>query len=312
MRVLVYGAGVLGCLLAHRLQTSGCADVTLLARGAWADVLERDGLTIRNILQRRTTTDRVRIIRELVPDDAYDLAFVVMQARQVPDVLPTLAAASAVRRVVFVGNNADAQGTAARLTELKARRPSGAGGVVSSPREIAFAFQSTGGRREAGRVISVYARLGMTLGGADVALRRVSPRGGGAACRCGLSRNARGPDGCLAQVPSCLHPAHRVCLLYVRLRPETLDKGPAPCHPRCLSRGICTASGPGHPDSPRRRRGVSGAGAPPPAPGSDGIRHGEDAARPPRRDGSLRPCRRRDARPHASLRTPARGPAGAR
>ena len=172
MRALVYGAGVLGCLLAHRLHASGRADVTLLARGAWADTLERDGLTVRHVLQRRTTTDRVRIVRELASDDVYDLTFVVMQAGQVADVLPVVAAASAVRRVVFVGNNVDALGTAARLAELAARRQPGAGGAASGgvapgPREVAFAFQSTGGRREAGRVVSVYARLGMTLGGAD-------------------------------------------------------------------------------------------------------------------------------------------------
>ena len=199
MRVLVYGAGVLGCLLTHRLLASGRADVALLARGAWADAIERDGLTIRHVLQRRTTVDRVRIVRELAPGDAYDLAFAVMQAGQLPGVLPALARGG-VERVVFVGNNADAAGTAARLAELDGRlgpqtarlvadsagpagsdasEGGGSGSVGSAtpaaaglpfgagPREVAFAFQSTGGRRENGRVVSVYARAAMTLGGAD-------------------------------------------------------------------------------------------------------------------------------------------------
>ena len=44
--MLVYGAGVIGCYLAHVLCAAG-NEVTLLARGAWKDALEKDGLVIR-------------------------------------------------------------------------------------------------------------------------------------------------------------------------------------------------------------------------------------------------------------------------
>ena len=52
MKILVYGAGVIGCYLTHVLCAAG-NDVTLLARGIWRETLERDGLTIVHHLQKR-------------------------------------------------------------------------------------------------------------------------------------------------------------------------------------------------------------------------------------------------------------------
>ncbi len=42
--MLVYGAGVIGCYLAHVLCAAG-NEVTLLARGAWKDALEKTALS---------------------------------------------------------------------------------------------------------------------------------------------------------------------------------------------------------------------------------------------------------------------------
>lgn len=52
-KVLVYGAGVLGCSIAHALCEEGRAEVSLLARGQWADTIEHDDLCIRHVVRER-------------------------------------------------------------------------------------------------------------------------------------------------------------------------------------------------------------------------------------------------------------------
>ena len=47
MKFLVYGAGVLGCNLARNLFHAG-KDVTLLARGNWAEEIRKNGLRIKD------------------------------------------------------------------------------------------------------------------------------------------------------------------------------------------------------------------------------------------------------------------------
>lgn len=48
MRILVYGAGVLGCNLARDFFKAG-KDVTLLARGKWAETIKTNGLCIKKL-----------------------------------------------------------------------------------------------------------------------------------------------------------------------------------------------------------------------------------------------------------------------
>ena len=80
MRILVYGAGVQGCQLAHSLAQNKKNVVTLLARGEWKEVIDQKGLTIRHMLQRKTTVDRMQTTDVLAPEDVYDLVFVTVQA----------------------------------------------------------------------------------------------------------------------------------------------------------------------------------------------------------------------------------------
>lgn len=159
-RVLVYGAGVLGCSIAHALCMAGKSEVSLLARGSWADGIERNGLRIRHVVQRRTTCDRVRVVRALAAGDAYDLIVVAIQVQQAPDALAVLAA-SACDRLVFVGNDADAAGLESRVAALAGR-----------PKECAFGFFSVGGRREGGEVLAAHVKLALTVGAATGELSR--------------------------------------------------------------------------------------------------------------------------------------------
>ncbi len=155
MRILVYGAGVLGCELTHLLLQNRKNVVTLLARGEWKDRIDQKGLTIRHWVQRKTTVDRVQTIDTLVPDDMYDLIFVVMQAGQLSEVLPILKENKS-EYFVFVGNEPYAKEVLHTM-----QRPAD---------KIAFGFQNTAGRRENGQVISVHTGTGMTVGGATAPL----------------------------------------------------------------------------------------------------------------------------------------------
>ena len=55
MKILVFGAGVLGCKLANDLFRAG-KDVTLLARGKWAQEIQENGLRIMSALNRALKT----------------------------------------------------------------------------------------------------------------------------------------------------------------------------------------------------------------------------------------------------------------
>ena len=90
MRILVYGAGVQGCELAHRLVQNEKNTVTLLARGEWKERIDQKGLTIRHWAQLKTTVDRVPTIETLAPEESYDIVFVTVQAGQLPEILPVL------------------------------------------------------------------------------------------------------------------------------------------------------------------------------------------------------------------------------
>ena len=134
MRILVYGAGVLGCELAHVLLQNKKNVVTLLARGEWKERIDQKGLVIRHWAQRKTTVDRIQTVDHLEPEDFYDLIFVVMQAGQLPEALPSLKANKSPY-IVFVGNNPQAKQVLEAI-----QRPAD---------KIAFGFQGTAGRRYA-------------------------------------------------------------------------------------------------------------------------------------------------------------------
>ncbi|WP_342561634.1 2-dehydropantoate 2-reductase N-terminal domain-containing protein [Paenibacillus sp. FSL R7-0345] len=154
MKTLVYGAGVLGSYLAHVLIRGG-NEVTILARGSRAEELKRDGLVIRHYFQRKTTTDKVKVISTLLPEEQYDLIFVVMKFNDFPAVLPVLAK-NASSNIILVGNNPEAHDTQRNLQELSLHK-----------KNIAFGFQLSGGRREQDRMICVRAGGQMVLGTLD-------------------------------------------------------------------------------------------------------------------------------------------------
>lgn len=145
MKILVYGAGVLGCNLARNLFRAG-KDVTLLARGEWAEQIRKNGLRIKDTFSPRVSVSRIPVVTELKPDDPYDAIFVVVRYTQIDTVTDALRA-NKTKNIVFVGNNVRARALAAALPE----------------KNVLFAFTVAAGHRESDRVASVDLRK-ITIG----------------------------------------------------------------------------------------------------------------------------------------------------
>lgn len=148
-RYVVVGAGAVGAALGGALHAAG-AEVVLCARGAHAEVLRRDGLTLR--LPSRTRCLPVRVIahpREL----AFAARDVIVCATKLSDAEPALTdlAAAAPRDTPLVA----AQNGVAGERLARARFDRVYGMLVFMPAEL----------REPG-VVSVYA--GPALGGLDI------------------------------------------------------------------------------------------------------------------------------------------------
>ena len=137
MKILVYGAGVLGCNLARNLFRAG-KDVTLLARGNWAVEIKQNGLRVKDKFSPRVSVSRIPVVTKLAPDAQYDVIFVVLRYMQLDSALDTLRE-NQTKNIVFVGNNVQARALAAALPE----------------KNVLFAFALSAGHRESDRVVSI-------------------------------------------------------------------------------------------------------------------------------------------------------------
>ncbi len=137
MKILVFGAGVLGCNLARNLFRAG-KEVTLLARGDWAEEIRRNGLRIKDTFSPRVSVSRIPVVTALTPDDRYDVIFVVLRYTQLDAIMDTLRA-NPTENIVFVGNNVRARAFAEALPG----------------KNVMFAFALSAGHRERDRVASI-------------------------------------------------------------------------------------------------------------------------------------------------------------
>ena len=91
MKILVFGAGVLGCNLARNFFRAG-KDVTLLARGAWGESIPKNGLRIKDKFSPRMSVSRIPVTAELKAEDKYDVIFIVLRYTQFDAILDTVSA----------------------------------------------------------------------------------------------------------------------------------------------------------------------------------------------------------------------------
>ena len=137
MKILVFGAGVLGCNLARNLFRAG-KDVTLLARGKWAGEIWENGLRIKDKFSPRVSVSRVPVVTALKPEDSYDVVFAVLRYTQLDSILDTLRESRA-KNLVFVGNNVRARALSEALPD----------------KNVLFAFALSAGHREQDKVCSI-------------------------------------------------------------------------------------------------------------------------------------------------------------
>lgn len=133
MKVLVYGAGVLGSIYAGHLHQTG-TDVTMLARGERFAILRQHGLILQDAHTGEQTFSRIPVTKTIEPHEQYDLVIVTVRRNQVDNVLPFLRNRKLLN-VLFMVNNAsgyqdwiDAVGRERLLIGFP-----GAGGTIEGP-----------------------------------------------------------------------------------------------------------------------------------------------------------------------------------
>ena len=139
VKILIYGAGVLGSLYAARLQKAG-QRVALLARGQRLADLRAHGIVLEDARTGQRTATHVDVIEQLAPEDIYDVIIVLMRKNQVDAILPALAANQHTPTILFMTNNAS--GAAAYVAALGSER-------------VLLGFPGAGGVRE-GSLVRVY------------------------------------------------------------------------------------------------------------------------------------------------------------
>jgi ketopantoate reductase len=104
LKILIYGAGVIGSIFAGKLAIAG-NDVTVLARGNRFNELKNEGIILVNSGTMKVEQAAVNVIDTLLPDDQYDYIIVAMQGTQVGDILSVLSE-NCSKNIVFVVNKA--------------------------------------------------------------------------------------------------------------------------------------------------------------------------------------------------------------
>jgi 2-dehydropantoate 2-reductase len=104
VKIIVYGAGVIGTLYAARLQEGGHR-VTVVARGQRLADIRRYGLVLEDIVGHGRSTTRVDTIERVDPNDQYDIALISVRRDQVASVVPEFTTNHRIPILIFMLNN---------------------------------------------------------------------------------------------------------------------------------------------------------------------------------------------------------------
>ncbi|MDP8997339.1 MAG: hypothetical protein M3O03_10130 [Pseudomonadota bacterium] len=149
MKILVYGAGVIGSVYAARLLEAG-HHVTVLARGRRLDDIRHHGLVLKDVTSGIQSTTQVTAVDQLVTSDQYDVILITVRRDQLASVIPILKTILGSPDLVFMLNN-----------------PIGSGDLVQEfgQNRVLLAFPGLGGVEERGVVqYAMIAQQPTTLG----------------------------------------------------------------------------------------------------------------------------------------------------
>lgn len=139
VKILIYGAGVIGSMFAYKLKTGG-NEISILARGKRLQDLRHHGLVIQDDIFHKEYKTPINVVEDLNKEDYYDLILVIMQRQQVSQILPILKE-NISPSIIFIGNNP--LGAIEYLDHIDKRR-------------ILLGFGGPGGYREDYRIIAAY------------------------------------------------------------------------------------------------------------------------------------------------------------
>ncbi|MCK5768426.1 MAG: alpha/beta hydrolase, partial [Candidatus Atribacteria bacterium] len=103
MKILIFGAGVLGSYYAAKLFNAKL-DVTIFARGEKYKNIKEKGIMLENYLSDEKIIAPVKVIDKLDSTD-FDLVLVFVQRIHVKNILPELAKIKNAKSFIFFGNN---------------------------------------------------------------------------------------------------------------------------------------------------------------------------------------------------------------
>ena len=103
MEVLIVGAGVIGSVYGAHLAAAGIP-VSVLARGARADDIARDGLIIKDVITGKSLQPRIKMVREITACSP-SLVLIAVRSDQLASACSTVAAVRGRPMLLFFGNN---------------------------------------------------------------------------------------------------------------------------------------------------------------------------------------------------------------
>jgi 2-dehydropantoate 2-reductase len=104
MKILVFGAGVIGSVIAAKLYEAG-NDIILLARGNRYEKIKQDGVVLHDVVSGGLTHLKIPITNSFHTDDQYDMIIVTVRFDQLDQAKQELKQKSCFQTIFFMLNN---------------------------------------------------------------------------------------------------------------------------------------------------------------------------------------------------------------